>query len=113
LVSVVGDTGAPPVDVLVTKLAGCYELQVESLEFHRLSPGDYLLVLPYEVAAVAIFNGGHPIQIPPFNMVCRRWLCFKGATRAALPNLVNVEIGGVLAHVWELETVKHLLDKWC
>jgi hypothetical protein len=65
LVSVVGNTVAPPVDILVTELARRYELLVESLEFHRL-------VLPDEAATMTVYNNGRPIRILPFIVVCRR-----------------------------------------
>jgi hypothetical protein len=113
LVSIVGDTRALPVDVLVIELAHLYEPLVESLEFHRLYPRDYLLVLPDKATVVVVFNDDHPIQFPPFTVVCRWWSCFKGATGAALPNLVDVELSGVPVHVWELEMIEHLLDEWC
>jgi hypothetical protein len=71
-VSVVGDTAALPVDVLAAELARRYELSAELLEFHRLSPGDFLLNLPDEPAAVHIYNGGRPIQLPSFTVSCRR-----------------------------------------
>jgi hypothetical protein len=99
--------------ILVIELARRYELPVESLEFHCLSPRDYVLSLPDEATTVSVFNDGRPNQIPPFTVVCQWWSCFKGATGAALPNLVDVELGGVLMHVWELEMAEHLLDEWC
>jgi len=30
-----------------------------------------------------------------------------------LPQMVDVEVRGVPAHVWKLETAEHLLDEWC
>jgi hypothetical protein len=112
-VTIVGDSAAPPVDVLMAELARRYELPVESLQVHQLSPGDYLLILSDEVAAVQVYNGGRHLQLPPFTVVCRRWSRFKGASGAALTHLVDVELGGIPAHAWELETAEHLLDDWC
>jgi hypothetical protein len=31
----------------------------------------------------------------------------------ALLSLINVELQGIPAHTWELETAEHLLDEWC
>lgn len=37
----------------------------------------------------------------------------KSLASIASSQLVEVEIRGVPAHVWELETAEHLLDEWC
>jgi hypothetical protein len=62
-VSIVGDLAAPPVDTLMAELAHHYELPIESLQVHHLSPGDYLLVLSDEAAVVRVYNGGRPLQL--------------------------------------------------
>ncbi|OQU83340.1 hypothetical protein SORBI_3005G110412 [Sorghum bicolor] len=47
-------------------------------------------------------------------MLCfRRWSRLKDASAVVLPSLVDVELSGVPAHAWELETAEHLLDEWC
>jgi hypothetical protein len=51
--------------------------------------------------------------VPPFLVVFRRWSRFMNATRISLPTLIDAELHGVSPHVWELETVDHLLDDWC
>jgi hypothetical protein len=99
--------------ILSVELARRYEIPVESLEFHCLCPGDYLLVLPDEAMASRVYNGGRPLQIPPFTVVCRRWSRFKGASGVALPHLLDVELSGIPAHAWELETAEHQLDDRC
>lgn len=106
-VSVVGDTTALSVDVLAAELAHRHELPASSLVFHRLGPADLLLVLPDEASAVSVFNEGCPLQFLPFMLHFRRWSCFAKATRVILPHLVNVEVRGLPAHVWELETAEH------
>jgi hypothetical protein len=112
-VSVVGDTAALLVDILAAELARRYELPAELVEFHRLSPGDFLLNLPDAPAAVHVYNGGRPIQLPSFTISCKWWSRLKGASGAMLPTLLDISLVGVPAHVWELETVEHLLDEWC
>jgi hypothetical protein len=111
-ISVVGGTAALLVDVLVAEFARRYELPVESLELHRLSIGDYLLLLPNEPTALRVYNEGRPIMLAPFTVVCRRWSRLKGASETA-PVLTDVSITGIPAHAWELETAEHLLDEWC
>jgi hypothetical protein len=70
-------------------------------------------VLSDEAAVLRVYNERRPILLPPFTLVCRRWSHFKNASSASLPILVDVELEGIPAHAWELETVEHLLDEWC
>jgi hypothetical protein len=112
-VSVVGDTAALLVDVLVAEFARRYELPTESLELHQLSIGDYLLLLPDEPTALRVYNEGRPIMLAPFMVLYRRWSRLKGASGTALPVLIDVSITSIPAHAWELETAEHLLDEWC
>jgi hypothetical protein len=112
-VLVVGDPAAVSVDGLAAEFARRYDLPVSSLVFHRLSPNDLLLLLPSEEEAVRIYNDGRPIQLDQLSLHCRRWSRFKNAAGVTLPQLVDVEVRGVPAHVWELETAEHLLDEWC
>jgi hypothetical protein len=112
-VPIIGDSVVTSVDARSVELARLYEIPVESLEFHCLCPGDYLLVLPDEATASRVYNGGRPLQIPPFNVVCWRWSHFKVASGVALPHLLDVELSGIPAHAWELEIAEHLLDDWC
>lgn len=57
-VSIAGGLANQLVDVLVDELARRYELPVGSLEFHRLSLDDFLLVLPDDATATWIYNEG-------------------------------------------------------
>jgi hypothetical protein len=102
-ISIVSDTMALSVDVLVAELAHYYELPAESLELHWLSIGDYLLLLD-EPTTLHVYNEGRPISIAPFTVVCRWWSWFKGESRITLPVLNNVSIFGIPTHAWELET---------
>ncbi|TVU03187.1 hypothetical protein EJB05_51289, partial [Eragrostis curvula] len=67
-VSLIGDPLAYPVDVLAVEIASRFELPAGSLEFHRLSPEDFLLVLPDEAAAIRVYNDGRPLQLPPISL---------------------------------------------
>ncbi|CAN6272551.1 unnamed protein product [Urochloa humidicola] len=112
-VMVIGDPAAVSVDGLAAEFAQRYDLPIDSLVFHRLSPNDLLLVLPSEEDAARVYNDGRPIQLPPITIHCRRWSRLKNATGVSLPQLIDVEVHGIPAHVWELETAEHLLDEWC
>ena len=112
-VSIVGDLAHLSVDVLADELARRHELPMEDLEFHCLKQDVYLLVLPDEATTVRIYNEGWPLHLPPFFLCFRRWSRLKDASAVVLPSLVDVELSGVPAHAWELETAEHLLDEWC
>ena len=112
-VLMVGDHAAAPVEGLVAELARRYDLPGGSMVLHRLRPNELLLVFSSEDDAARVYNEGRPIHLPLITLHCRRWSRFKNATGVTLPQLVEVEIRGVPAHVWELETAEHLLDEWC
>jgi hypothetical protein len=113
LVANVGDSVTSPVDVLAAEFARRYKLPIDSLQFHRLDHGVYLLILANEEAALRVYNGGRPLQVPPFTVVFRRWSRFMNATGISLPTLIDAELRSVPPHVWELETTEHLLGNWC
>lgn len=70
------------------------------------------MVLPDEVTTSLIYNNGQPLKIPPFTLCFRRWSRFRNSTAMILPSLVDVELRGIPAHAWELETAEHLMDEW-
>jgi hypothetical protein len=70
-VSIVDDTAALSVGVLVAEFAHHYELPAEFLELHQLSIGDYLLLLPDKPSTLRIYNEGRPILLALFMVVCR------------------------------------------
>jgi hypothetical protein len=113
LVLVVGDLSAVPIDGLAAQLAHRYDLPAGSMTIHRPRPNELLWVFLIEEDAVCVYNDGKPIQLRQVTLHCRRWSRLKNASSVTLRHLVDVEICGVPAHVWELETVEHLLDEWC
>ncbi|GJN12792.1 hypothetical protein PR202_ga31104 [Eleusine coracana subsp. coracana] len=102
-VIIVGDVATVPVDLLVAEITRRFALLDNSLAFHRVSSNEGLLVL-------AQMN---PCQVPPLSLHFKRWSRFMKATGVALLSLVEVELEGIPAHAWELETAEHLLDEWC
>jgi len=112
-VLLVGDPSAVSVEGLVAELARRFDLPASSIQPHRLKPNELLLVVSSEDEAIRIHNDGRPIQLGQLTLHCRRWSRFRNATGVSLPQLVDVEICGIPAHVWELDTAEHLLDEWC
>lgn len=97
----------------MAELARRFDLPASSIQPHRLKPNELLLVVSSEDEAIRIHNDGRPIQLGQLTLHCRRWSRFRNATGVSLPQLVDVEICGIPAHVWELDTAEHLLDEWC
>ncbi|RCV21634.1 hypothetical protein SETIT_4G153600v2 [Setaria italica] len=112
-VLMVSDHATISVDGLVAELAYRYDLLGGSIVLHHLRPNELLLVFSSEEDAVRVYNEGRPIHLPLIALHCRRWSRLKDATGVSLPQLVDIEIRGVPAHVWEMETAEHLLDEWC
>jgi len=109
-VLVVGDLSAGLVDGLAAELARRYDLPAGSMEIHHPRPNELLLVFATEEDVVRVYNEGRPIQLPQVTLHCRRWSHFRNASAVTLPHLIDVEIRGVPAHVWELDMAEHLLD---
>lgn len=113
IVLIVGELAELSVDGLASEIARRYDLPVELLQLHALSPGEALIVLPDEATAERVYNNGRPLQLPPYTLSFRRWSRLRNASAVVLPSLVEVELGGIPAHVWEKETAEHLLGEWC
>ena len=42
-----------------------------------------------------------------------RWSRFSGSTASILPVTAQIELRGIPAHAWELDTMAQLLNEWC
>ncbi|CAN6201486.1 unnamed protein product [Urochloa humidicola] len=112
-VLLVGDPAAVSVEGLVAELARRHDLPASSMIPHRLNPNEVLVVCSTVEDVVRVYNDGRSFHLDSVAIHCRRWSRFKNATAVSLPHLIDVEVRGVPAHVWELETAEHLLDEWC
>jgi hypothetical protein len=72
-----------------------------------------MLILADEEAALRVHNGGCLLHMPPFTVVFHQWSQFMNTARISLLTLIDAELRGMPPHVWELETVEHLLRDWC
>jgi hypothetical protein len=65
---------------------------------------------PSMQVAEQVIQNGQSIFAPPFRLHVRRWSRHAFASGGgALPVLVDIELQGIPAHLWELETTKFLL----
>lgn len=113
VILLVGDLTSVSVEILVAEFARSYDLPDGLFEVHRLCPTDFLVVFDNEATAIRVYNNGVPVQLASCMMHFRRWSRLAKATGVVLPRLVSVELRGIPAHAWELETAEHLLDEWC
>jgi hypothetical protein len=91
-------------------------LRVEEfrLTMLRCGPRSSILLLPSLEAAVMAYNGGLPVTISPSTRLhIMKWSCFLSSSASSLPNPVEVELRGILAHAWDLATVETLLNDFC
>ncbi|KAL5676276.1 hypothetical protein ACJX0J_012407, partial [Zea mays] len=87
----------------------------DSLSMCRLGPACLLLILPSLEMADRAFDGGRIVNLSPTTKIhVMRWSrTLNSSAAASLPFQVEIEVSGIPAHAWELETVHALLNQWC
>lgn len=60
-----------------------------------------------------VFDGGRPLISSSFRLHLARWTHFFHLVWATLSQVVDVELRGIQAHAWDVETAAFLLDEWC
>ena len=70
-----------------------------------------MLLLPDEATAVRVFDGRRPVVSPSFRLHLARWTRYFRAVGADLAEAVDVELSGIPAHAWGVETAILLLDE--
>ncbi|OEL36275.1 hypothetical protein BAE44_0002706 [Dichanthelium oligosanthes] len=113
IVTCIGDRGEAPMQDISGLLAQRFGIAEESMELRRLSESELLLLLPDEVTAVRVFDGGRPVVSPSLRLHLARWTRLFRSAGAALPQAVDVELRGIPAHAWDVETAALLLDECC
>jgi hypothetical protein len=95
-------------------LAARFSLDAQSLDLRRAAPNSYVAFLPSEEVACRVLNGGMPFVFPTVRLHIKRWSRHALAVGGrALPVPVDIELRGILAHLWGLETASLLLDEHC
>jgi hypothetical protein len=114
IVNVLGQEGPDCALVILEALASKYGLEADALQIRRAASNSYLAFFPSVEHVVRALAGGHSISIPPLRLHLRRWshqvLASGGG---ALPVLMDVELGGIPAHLWGIDTTEHLLGGHC
>ena len=83
------------------------------LSLYPLGPASFLLVSPDELSATTILNDGRPLIIPSGRLHAMRWSRFLLASAGNLPSATEIELRGIPAHAWDLDTASQLLSDCC
>jgi hypothetical protein len=110
ILSVVGEEGLGCAVEIRDALALKFQLQADTLHLRRAAPNSFLCFFPSVEVAEQIIQNGQSIFAPPFRLHVRRWSRHAFASGGgALPVLVDIELQGIPAHLWDLETAEFLL----
>jgi hypothetical protein len=110
ILTVVGEEGHGCALEIRDALALKFQLQAESLHLRRAAPNSFLCFFPSVEVADQIIQNGQSFFAPPFRLHVRRWSRHAFASGGgALPVLVDIELQGIPAHLWDLETAELLL----
>jgi hypothetical protein len=97
-------------DALISR----YDLEADALDLHRVASSTFIALLPNVEMADRVFNGGQSLYAPPLRLHIRRWTRhFMASGGGALPRLLDVDLHGLLIHLWEIRTAEQLLDEHC
>ncbi|WVZ91343.1 hypothetical protein U9M48_037531 [Paspalum notatum var. saurae] len=113
IITCIGNCGDVPVEDVSGQLARRFDLVAEDLVFKRISSSELLLLLPDEATAVRVYDSGRPVVAPAFRLHLARWTRFYHSSGTALSQVVDVELRGIPAHAWGVDTAALLLDEVC
>jgi hypothetical protein len=109
-------TGTRPVVLgseVLEEVARRYCINIDDMSIHQSKPEDFLLFLPDEEVATRVLNEGKPFRGPLFSLVFKQWTRFAHASATSFSHLMDIEIRGIPAHAWGLNTAKKLLHGSC
>jgi len=113
IVTVIADNPEALADSILPAFASRFEIEESSLAIHRLGPASYLLISPDSATATRVIGDGRPINLPPGRLHVSRWSRFLSSSANSLPTNVEIELRGIPAHAWELDTAAQLLGDCC
>jgi hypothetical protein len=111
MVSVISDVPLVSAGEVAAVLAAMIDVAASSLVLRRASPSSFLLVLPDLVLVERLIGIQQPVRSlgGGLSLLCKRWNRLAGALGRVLPSLIDVELRGIPAHVWETSTADRLL----
>jgi hypothetical protein len=112
-VSVVADNPKALADCVFPVIALQFEIEVSLLVIHCLGLASFLLISPDEATATIILSNDQLINLSSGRLHVMRWSCFLTSSTSVLPSIVEVELTGIPAHAWELDTAAQLFSDCC
>ncbi|XP_066390234.1 uncharacterized protein [Miscanthus floridulus] len=110
VVTVIGSTPLAPANAVAAAIATRLEVEAASLVLRRASSSTYLLFLPNAESVDRLVSLRQPLHSLEFSLLCKRWSRLAGAIGRTLPCLVDIELRGIPAHVWETSIVEQFLS---
>jgi len=111
IVTVCGEKPLAPAWEIAEVLAIRLGVEFGFLVLRQASGSSYLLVLPDIGLGERLMDQRlPPLRSPAFTLLCMRWSRLAGASGRSLPWLVDLELRGIPAHVWETSTVEQFLS---
>jgi hypothetical protein len=99
-----------PVADIADAVAQKLEVNYDLLILRQLPHGHFLLMLPTFQSVDQLTVRWNTIRACAFPLHCKRWSRFFGSSGASLTIPVEFELNGIPSHVWELSTVRHILN---
>jgi hypothetical protein len=114
IISVVGQDGTGCATEVRDVLALRFGLDADTLRLRRAAPGSFLVLFPSEDLVVRVVSEGSSLHVPPLRLHVKRWSRQAFASGSSvLSSLIDVELRGIPAHLWGLETPEVLLGPYC
>jgi hypothetical protein len=110
IVTVIRSNPLARADEVAAVIASRLELEAASLVLCRASASSYLLVFPNTALVESLLGLRQPLRSQGFSLLCQRWTRQAGAAGRVLPCLVDLELFGIPAHIWETSTVEQFLS---
>jgi len=113
VISVVADNPGGLFDSILPAIAQRFEIEERLLSLLPLGPASLLLISPDELSASRIFNDGRPLIISTGRLHVKRWSRFLFSVAGNLPSAMEIELRGIPAHAWDVDTASQLLSDCC
>ena len=113
VVSVFGNCLDSSAGSILATISQQFGIDGARIVIHRFGPARFLLTLPDAESATRVYGGGRPIISASHRLHVMRWSRFIDSSAATLPVAIELELRGIPAHAWEVETAQQLLNDSC
>jgi hypothetical protein len=114
LVSVIALEGSFCATDVLDALISSFNLEADALDLRMVASNNFIVHFSSVELADRVLSGGHSLFVPPLRLNIKRWSRHALASGGgALPQLMELELHGIPAHLWRIETVESLLFGLC